>query len=117
MRHFNYYEFDSPDVEGSGENMNQEFLDMLDEARGLADIVFDVNSGYRTKAHNKKVGGKDNSSHLKGLAVDIKCNNSRSRHIIIDALMQVGFSRIGIADTFIHVDYDLEKAQNVIWTY
>ena len=31
--------------------------------------------------------------------------------------MQVGFNRIGIADTFIHVDDDKDKSQQVIWTY
>jgi len=32
-------------------------------------------------------------------------------------LIMVGFTRFGIADTFIHVDLDLDKAQGVIWTY
>jgi hypothetical protein len=31
--------------------------------------------------------------------------------------MKAGFNRIGIADTFIHVDNDPGKAENVIWTY
>jgi len=31
--------------------------------------------------------------------------------------MHVGFNRIGIADTFIHVDDDRNKACGVIWTY
>ena len=31
--------------------------------------------------------------------------------------MAVGFNRIGIAGTFIHVDLDFDKSQNVIWTY
>ena len=29
----------------------------------------------------------------------------------------VGFTRIGIANSFIHVDLDFDKSQNVIWTY
>ena len=116
MRYFNYYEFDSPDVDGSGQMMDKDFLEMLDEARAIADLPFTINSGFRTPAHNEKVGKKD-SSHLKGCAADIKCNDSRRRFIILDALLQVGFSRIGIGQTFIHVDSDFEKAQNVIWTY
>ena len=57
------------------------------------------------------------SSHLLGHAADISCTNSSQRHKIIKALLKVGFNRIGIADTFIHVDNDPNKPANVIWTY
>ena len=98
-------------------NMNQEFLDKLDQARELANIPFKINSAYRSPEHNAKIGGKPNSSHLRGLAVDISVKDSRSRFIILEALISVGFNRIGIADTFIHVDDDKEKSEKVIWTY
>ena len=117
MRYFEYYEFDSPDVQGSGQLMDKGFLEMLDEARGLANLPFVINSGFRTPEHNEKVDGKENSSHLRGYAADIICTDSRSRFIIIDALIQAGFTRIGVAKTFIHVDNDPEKDGNVIWTY
>jgi len=97
--------------------MQPHFLLKLDEAREYAGIPFVINSAYRSPKHNKKVGGKPNSSHIKGLAVDIRCNTSRNRFIILDALIAVGFNRIGIADSFIHVDLDLSKSDNVIWTY
>ena len=93
------------------------FLDKLDQARAKAGIPFIINSAFRTEERNKLIGGSANSSHLKGLAVDIKATNSRTRFIILEALISVGFNRIGIADTFIHVDLDLEKSDNVIWTY
>lgn len=48
MKWFNYSEFDSPDEPGSGHYMDQEFLDMLDEARSRAGIPFVITSGYRT---------------------------------------------------------------------
>lgn len=98
-------------------NMNQEFLLKLDEARELAGIPFIINSAYRTPEHNAKIGGSPNSSHLKGLAVDISVTNSTQRFIVLKALLDVGFTRIGIADTFIHVDLDKDKSQQVIWTY
>ena len=98
-------------------NMNQEFLLRLDEARERAGIPFVINSAYRSPEHNAKIGGKPNSSHLKGLAVDISVTNSRQRFIVLNALLNVGFTRIGIADTFIHVDLDNGKSKDVIWTY
>jgi zinc D-Ala-D-Ala carboxypeptidase len=64
-----------------------------------------------------KVGGVFNSSHKKGLAVDISTNGSDKKYIVLNALIKVGFTRFGIGNTFIHVDADKEKSQNVIWTY
>ena len=83
----------------------------------LCDIPFRITSGYRSEDHNRKVGGVLGSSHTKGLAADIACTNSAARHIIVTALLKVGLNRIGIADTFIHVDRDPSKVANVIWTY
>ena len=97
--------------------MDAGFLDMLDSAREQAGIPFHINSAYRSPEHNAKVGGKKNSSHLRGLAVDISVKDSRTRFIVLHALMSVGFNRIGVADTFIHVDLDLKKSDQVIWTY
>ena len=117
MEHFNLMEFDSPDVEGSGGLMDRGFLMKLDLARGNAGIPFTITSGYRTKEHNAKVGGVSDSSHTLGLAADISCNNSKDRLLIVSSLLRAGFNRIGIANTFIHVDLDYNKVQNVIWTY
>jgi len=99
------------------DKMDKTFLLRLDEARERAGIPFVINSAYRTPEHNAKIGGKPNSSHLKGLAVDISVTNSRQRFIVLNALLEVGFTRIGIADTFIHIDLDNEKSKEVIWTY
>ena len=117
LKYFTLDEFSSPDLPNSGVNMDGDFLTMLDNARDIAQIPFKINSGYRTKERNEFVKGKPNSSHLKGKAADISCKGSRERWIILDSLIKAGFNRIGIADTFIHVDSDESKSQNVIWTY
>lgn len=93
------------------------FLNRLDSARGLAGIPFNVNSGYRCPAHNTQVGSKSTSSHTKGLACDIGATSSSQRFAILSALLEVGFKRIGIAKTFIHVDYDKDKTSKVAWIY
>lgn len=97
-------------------NMSKEFLFVLDEAREIAGIPFIINSAYRSPEHPLSIKNPS-SSHIKGLAVDIKATDSVTRFKIVQALIEVGFTRIGIADTFIHVDLDLDKTQNVIWTY
>lgn len=116
-KYFSRDEFDSPDLEGSGNSMNPDFLDMLTKAREIANIPFKINSGYRTEEHNKKVGGKPRSAHTGGFAADISCTDSVSRHKILNALIDAGFNRIGVAKTFIHCDNSPSLAQNVIWVY
>ena len=115
--YFNSSEFDSPDLIGSGKNMKSYFIDMLTGARVLFNKPMNINSGFRTEKHNKDVNGKDNSAHLRGYAADIKINNSIERFELVKALIEVGFNRIGIANTFIHCDCDPNLPQKVIWKY
>lgn len=117
MKYFNYSEFDSPDVQGSGQLMDKTLLEMLDEVRDKFDKPIHITSGFRTPAHNEAVGGVETSSHLKGLAVDIACTNSTDRFDLLNCILDVGFSRVGIAKNFIHIDIDFEKAQGVTWIY
>jgi len=117
MKYFKHEEFDSPDEVGSGKLMDSELLEMIDKAREIYGKPIHVTSGYRTKEHNEKVGGVTSSSHLRGLAIDVACVKSDDRFEMLTALLEVGFNRIGVASTFIHVDIDKDKSQNVIWTY
>ena len=114
---FTPQEFDSPDRLGSGEMMQEAFIARLQEARKLACTPFKITSGYRTLEHNKSVGGVNSSSHRFGCAADIAISSSHERFLILTGLIRAGFTRIGIADNFIHVDSDETKPENVIWTY
>lgn len=117
LKYFKLSEFDSPDSHGSGEMMETEFLEMLDIARDIAGFPFIINSGFRSIAHNQKIGGVKNSSHLMGWAADLHCGSGKRRFLMIEALLDAGFTRLGIGDSFIHVDCDPEKPQMTIWTY
>lgn len=117
LRYFDISEFDSPDLKGSGSRMQESTLLMLDDARELAAIPFVVSSGYRTPEHNARVGGVNGSSHTRGYAVDIICRNSLERMAIVQAGLAVGFHRIGISKSFIHLDNDPDKSSHVLWLY
>jgi len=96
--------------------INVELLEMLDKARAMAKIPFVITSGYRCPKHPESIKNPT-SSHIKGLAVDIKCTDSKSRAIILDSLAYNGFDRFGLHDSFIHTDIDKDKACPVIWLY
>ena len=99
------------------EQMNKKTVQKIEAARIIAGIPFNVRSAMRCIIHNKNEGGSDDSSHLRGFAIDIEADNSRKRFIIIDALLKAGFTRIGIGKTFIHFDDDPVKDEKVIWLY
>lgn len=54
-------------------NMLEKLRTKLAEKLG-GEVKININSGYRTKAHNKKIGGSTTSKHCKGLAADIICS-------------------------------------------
>lgn len=113
LTHFKLSEFDCKCGCGLN-NMDLKILLMIDVARTIAKVPFIVNSGSRCKKHNEDIGGLKNSTHLKGLAVDIKCDNDVIRHKIIGALLIAGFKRILIYKNFIHIDIDLDRKNPII---
>ena len=111
--YFSRDEFKCPccrEVRASGWLMH--LLNKVREAYGKPMIV---NSGYRCDKHNKEIGGSSNSAHLRGLAVDIKCETSADRFLLLSLFYSVGFKRIGAYDKWIHVDVDESLSQKVLW--
>jgi uncharacterized protein YcbK (DUF882 family) len=115
--YFSQEDFDTCNPPCKIDQMNPDTLRRFDEARELAGIPFKINCAYRTVDHEKKMGRAGTSSHTKGKAMDIACTSSNARYKILNALKKAGFTRIGVANTFIHADDDADKPQNVIWTY
>jgi len=115
MQYFEESEFSCPCC-GKG-TISSEMKLFLSAARRIAGIPFVINSAFRCRRHNVEVGGLPTSSHLKGLAVDLKCKNSKERFKILSALLLIGFKRIGIGENFIHADLDDSKPDKIIFLY
>lgn len=115
--YFTASEFASPDAPDTGDLIQPELVERLDDLRARCGFPLIIASGYRTSRHNKFVGGVDSSAHTKGFAVDVRCTESSKRFVIVREATASGFNRIGISSTFIHLDCDPQKAKDVMWTY
>ena len=87
------------------------------------DIPIIVTRGSSCQEHNDSIkNSSPTSSHIatetiQSTAMDIKCHTSQHRFIIIEALLQAGFNRIGLYKKHngIHVDCDTTKTPYVMW--
>lgn len=112
MKYFKDSEFACKCCGASG--MNPKFLQMIDEAREIADTPFIITSGYRCEKHNKAVGSTS-KNHTSGKASDISAKDGPSRGKILKGLYLAGFTRIGIAKDFIHAD--ISDSVESAWLY
>ena len=67
-----------------------------------------ITSGYRSPKLNKVVGGKPNSQHLKGQAVDFKIKGLKPKQIVeFIKNMGIEFDQlINEYDTWVHISYN-----------
>ena len=103
-KYFKYTEFDSPDSPGSGVNIDDKLLIILDIIRLKYGKPITVNSGYRTKIHNEAVGGVPNSQHRLGKAADLHIPNQKTGDLFEKIAKENGAKGIGRYNSFIHVD-------------
>lgn len=115
LKWFKNTDFDSKDLPNSWVNMDFEFMRLIDELRSRVGLPIIINSAFRTQSHNLKVEGKSNSSHTRGLAVDLRISSSQHRFLIVKCALELGITRIGVYKTFIHLDIDKSLPQGVIW--
>lgn len=83
--------------------INPELITKLEDLRKLAARPVLVTSGYRCQTRNRKVGGRENSYHLKGMAADIRIPGL-NQDKAADLGKQAGFNGIGIYQRHVHLD-------------
>ena len=85
--------------------VDSELIEKLQELRDELGYPLIINSAYRNKEYNQKVGGSPKSQHLKGTAVDISLNNIPYTADEVEMIAElIGFDGIGKYDTFVHLD-------------
>lgn len=118
-KNFDWSEFESgdgapmpPDVK---ENI-QELAKNLEVIRAAVGRPLKINSGYRSPAWNKKVGGVSGSQHQKGRAADLVSSGvtpSQLHAIILDLIIKGKIKEGGVGKygTFVHYDIRGTKAR------
>ena len=90
--------------------------EQLQVLRDFFDLPITINSSYRTKNHNKKVGGAKNSQHLLGKAADIVVLSISAKETqkAIELLISNGKMKeggLGSYNSFTHYDIRNSKAR------
>ena len=98
-------------------DMHPDTLARLNRMREIAGIPLVLNCAYRSPAHDKARGRSGTGAHTLGRAVDVRCYSADTRYKIITAALEAGFTRIGVSDTYVHLDDSPTHAQCVVWTY
>lgn len=115
MRHFDISEFD---CHHTGRNeMQPEFLLMIDELRARCGFPFVITSGYRDPSHPVEAAKKrpGTGTHANGIAADIKVSNGHQAYIIMKHAFELGFGGIAYGNGFVHVDS--RDGIEVTWRY
>ena len=119
-KNFNLSEFDCKDGTKVPEKylLNvKEVADNLQVLRDYLEVSVSVTgSGYRTPAHNKKVGGAKFSQHLTASGADINAKGYEPKQLaeVIELLILKGKMKqggLGIYPNFVHYDIRGTKAR------
>lgn len=102
--------------------VDTEFLDKLQQFRLFCGFPFIITSGYRHPTHPVERNKSRPGSHTLGCAADIRYQNGIELYNIITNFARFGFTGIGIAKTYVHLDSATTTSlggahRPVAWTY
>jgi len=113
---FKYFSRDEFKCSETGNNeIQDEFVHALDKLRESCGFPFAITSGYRDPSHSVEAKKEKAGQHTLGIAADIAVSGGSQRFIIVSNALELGFSGIGVARTFVHVD--IRTSQPVLWCY
>lgn len=113
MKYFRLEEFDCTHTNRN--EMDEAFLEKLDELREKCGFPFKITSGYRDPSHPVEARKNFPGTHTHGIAADIAVSNGKDRMNLVHEALKMGFGGIGVARSFVHVD--TRDTTPVMWTY
>lgn len=111
--------FDSSEVAcncGCGfASVSTNLIARLEQIRSAIGSPLHLNSVCRCEAYNAKVGGLPDSAHTRGTAADVRIVDSATRYKFLQLAFTL-FPRVGVYQSFVHVDVDETLPPGVCWT-
>lgn len=106
------YNIDNTPNKMQVENLKRLCQDVLQQARDDFGKPIHVNSGFRSKELNKKVGGVANSYHLKGQAADLHVDNEKDGFLLSALLLRSKYTDLVLLEKkkgryWIHVQWSM----------
>ncbi len=100
-------------------HMTAEFMTRLQALRRELGRPLVITSGYRDPSHPVEAAkASTGGEHTRGCAADIACATGAERFELVRLALKHGFTRIGIAKTFVHLGTGGPGLPaNVIWEY
>ena len=95
--------------------MDQEHIDRVNALRESVGFPLKVSSGYRCPEHPLEAKKSKPGTHAQGIACDIAVANGVERRQLVKQAFYLGFTGIGVAKTFVHVD--MRETEPVLWVY
>ncbi len=118
-KNFSKKEFDCKDGSEMSEDVFKNVKELANNLQVLRDYLnksVRLTNAYRSLSHNRKIGSKDTSQHVKGKAADIQINGLAPekvaywvKFLIAEGKMKEG--GVGIYSTFVHYDIRGTKAR------
>lgn len=116
MSQFKYFDINEFACKETGENgIKEELIHCLDMLREKCGFPFVITSGYRSERHSIEMEKEKPGTHTLGIAADIKVNDGVQRLAVVSHAIDLGFSGIGVAKHFVHVD--IRAGTPVMWAY
>jgi uncharacterized protein YcbK (DUF882 family) len=118
-KNFTWAEFASKDgaeMPAAVKANSKKLAQNLEVSRSYFNLPIKINSGWRSEAHNSKIGGVKNSQHVKGKAADIVIKGKTPGEVQngIEVLIKAGKiseGGIGKYPNFTHYDIRGKKAR------
>lgn len=106
------YSIDNTPDQATIERLRTLCKDVLQQARDTWNKPIHVNSGFRSKALNKAVGGKQNSYHLSGQAADLYVDGEKDGFALSALLLRAKLTDLVLLERrgkkyWIHVQWSM----------